>query len=74
MAAPSPKQVKMREVANTVNEAGFAPLMAAASAEKDDWMAQHKQAGTFDAIAAGADWQEFADRLIANNRVGLDSK
>ena len=65
---------EMREVTNTVNEAGFAPLMAAAIAEKDDWMAQHKQAGTFDAIAAGADWQEFADRLIANNRVGLDSK
>ncbi|MEB0032197.1 DUF1932 domain-containing protein [Undibacterium sp. RTI2.1] len=56
---------EMREVANTISEAGFDPLMASAIAEKDDWMAQHTKAGLFDGITKEADWQEFADRLTS---------
>lgn len=55
---------EMREVANTVSEAGFAPWMATAISEKDNWMAQHKSGGLFDDIPKDADWQAFADRLI----------
>jgi len=58
---------EMREVARTVCESGFDPCMASAIAEKDAWMAQHRQLGTFDGIPAGAKWQAFADSLILAN-------
>jgi 3-hydroxyisobutyrate dehydrogenase-like beta-hydroxyacid dehydrogenase len=35
---------EMREVAHTVAEAGVAPLMSAAAAERADWAAHHKEA------------------------------
>ena len=35
---------EMREVAETVREAGIAPLMSAATAERQDWAASHKSA------------------------------
>jgi 3-hydroxyisobutyrate dehydrogenase-like beta-hydroxyacid dehydrogenase len=56
---------EMREVANTVREAGFEPFMAAAIAEKHDWMADQAQAGHFAGLDADARWQDYADRLIA---------
>ena len=59
---------EMREVANTVSEAGFTPWMAGAIAEKDDWMAHYAKAGMFDDMAQGISWQEFADRLIKASR------
>jgi 3-hydroxyisobutyrate dehydrogenase-like beta-hydroxyacid dehydrogenase len=46
---------EMREAANTVQEAGFQPIMAAAIAEKHDWVA---------GIGKDAPWQEYADRLL----------
>lgn len=55
---------EMREVANTVHEAGFEPLMAAAIAEKHDWFAQKAHEGVFDGLAADAPWQHYADRLL----------
>lgn len=55
---------EMREAAVTVREAGFEPTMAAAVAQKHDWMAAQRQAGTFDDVAQGASWHEYADRLI----------
>ncbi|HEX2531682.1 MAG TPA: DUF1932 domain-containing protein [Burkholderiaceae bacterium] len=55
---------EMREVANTVREAGFEPWMAAAIAEKHDWMAQQARQGTFDGLLTGAPWRELADRLL----------
>lgn len=55
---------EMREVANTVREAGFEPFMAAAIAEKHDWVAQQTRDGVFAGLAAKADWREFADRLL----------
>ena len=56
---------EMREAANTVREAGFEPWMAAAIADKQDWVAQQGRAGAFDGLPKGASWQQFADRLIA---------
>ncbi len=56
---------EMREVANTVREAGFEPWMAAAAAEKQDWVAALARAGLFRDLAAEPDWREYADRMIA---------
>jgi len=54
---------EMREVAQTVREAGFAPLMAAAIAEKHDWMAAQARSGLFHGIGSAPDWRAYADRL-----------
>jgi 3-hydroxyisobutyrate dehydrogenase-like beta-hydroxyacid dehydrogenase len=56
---------EMREVANTVREAGFEPFMAAAIAHKHDWMAQQAQEGVFAGLSQDASWQQFADRLLS---------
>ncbi len=56
---------EMREVANTVREAGFEPFMASAIAAKDDWMADQAQTGCFATLAQRAPWQQFADVLLA---------
>jgi len=56
---------EMREAANTVREAGFEPWMAAAIAEKHDWIAQQNRDGVFDGVGKDARWQEYADRLLA---------
>lgn len=55
---------EMREAANTVAEAGFTPFMAAAIAEKQDWVALQSRAGVFDGLAKDAPWQAYADRLL----------
>lgn len=56
---------EMRESANTVREAGFAPLMAAAIAGKQQWVADLAAAGLFADLPKDARWQDYADRLIA---------
>lgn len=56
---------EMREAANTVREAGFAPTMAAAIAEKQQWVADQAKAGVFDGLDKQATWQDYADRLLA---------
>jgi 3-hydroxyisobutyrate dehydrogenase-like beta-hydroxyacid dehydrogenase len=56
---------EMREAANTVREAGFEPLLAGATADKQQWVADQAQAGVFRELAPGARWQEYADRLLA---------
>lgn len=56
---------EMREVANTVREAGFEPFMAAAIAQKHDWMAAQANAGHFADLPKAPAWQAFADRLLA---------
>ncbi|HYD76347.1 NAD(P)-dependent oxidoreductase [Ramlibacter sp.] len=56
---------EMRESANTVKEAGFPPLMAAAIADKQQWVADQAAAGVFQGIGKDAPWQAYADRLIA---------
>ncbi|MGE4451091.1 NAD(P)-dependent oxidoreductase [Castellaniella sp.] len=59
---------EMREVANTVREAGFEPWMAAATAEKQDWVAGLAARGLFADVEAAGGWQAYADRLIAQAR------
>ncbi|MCM2253070.1 MAG: DUF1932 domain-containing protein [Ramlibacter sp.] len=59
---------EMREAANTVREAGFEPFMAAATADKQQWVADEAARGVFANIAKDARWQEYADRLIAARR------
>ena len=59
---------EMREAANTVEEAGFQPVMAAAIAEKHDWVAVVARDGVFNGIAKDAPWQEYADRLLKVRR------
>jgi 3-hydroxyisobutyrate dehydrogenase-like beta-hydroxyacid dehydrogenase len=54
---------EMREAANTVKEAGFDPFMAAAIADKQQWVADLAKAGKFDGIPKDARWQDYADRL-----------
>ena len=55
---------EMREAAVTVREAGFDPWIAAATAEKQDWMAALARAGAFRDLDE-AEWREYADRLLA---------
>ncbi len=56
---------EMRESANTVREAGFEPVMAAAIAAKQQWVADQAAAGAFDGLDEDAGWQDYADRLLA---------
>jgi 3-hydroxyisobutyrate dehydrogenase-like beta-hydroxyacid dehydrogenase len=56
---------EMREAANTVREAGFAPFMGTAIADKQQWVADQAAAGLFQGLARDARWQEYADRLLA---------
>lgn len=58
---------EMREVANTVQEAGFDPLMASAIARKHDWMAASAATGLFDRLPVAPDWQGYADLLLSAN-------
>lgn len=60
---------EMREAANTVREAGFEPWMAAAIAEKHDWVAKQSRDGVFDGLLKDASWQQFADRLLQKKSV-----
>lgn len=55
---------EMREAANTVAEAGFTPFMAAAIAEKQDWVALQSRSGVFAGLDKDAAWQDYADRLL----------
>ncbi|OOG58142.1 NAD(P)-dependent oxidoreductase [Polaromonas sp. C04] len=65
---------EMRESANTVREAGFVPFMAAAIADKQQWVADQARAGVFAGLAKDARWQDYADRLIAAREPSLLSK
>ena len=56
---------EMREAANTVREAGFAPTMAGAIAAKHQWMADQAGAGLFKGLGTEPVWQGYADRLLA---------
>ncbi len=58
---------EMRESANTVKEAGFEPFMAAAIAQKQQWVADQARAGVFNDVGKDVRWQAYADRLIADS-------
>jgi 3-hydroxyisobutyrate dehydrogenase-like beta-hydroxyacid dehydrogenase len=56
---------EMREAAATVAEAGFDPFMAAAIADRQQWVADFARRGMFDSVARPpASWREFADRIL----------
>ena len=60
---------EMREVAQTVREAGLAPWSAAGTAERQAWMTTLADAGTFGSrgdagFARSADWRVEADRIL----------
>ena len=59
---------EMRESANTVKESGFDPIMAAAIAQKHDWVAVLARDGVFDGLENKSKWQDYADRLIAHSK------
>ena len=56
---------EIREAASTVREAGFAPTMASAIADKQQWLADLAAQGVFADVGKDARWQDYADRLIA---------
>lgn len=57
---------EMREAAATVREAGLDPLMTAAIAERQQWVADLARTGTFADVEAGVHWREHADRIAAD--------
>jgi 3-hydroxyisobutyrate dehydrogenase-like beta-hydroxyacid dehydrogenase len=59
---------EMREVAATVREAGLEPWMAAATAERQDWMGRQKDPLGLARLPKDANWREYADRLLAKVR------
>lgn len=63
---------EMREVARTVAAKGQAPLMASATADKQDRVADLAARGVFDGLDAQSTWQEYADRVLVQRR-GSDS-
>ncbi len=60
---------EMREAARTVHEAGFEPLMTAATAAKQQWVADQAAAGVFTGVGKDALWQDYADALLRSARV-----
>ena len=59
---------EMREAANTVQEASFDPYMAAAIAQKHDWVAGLAKEGVFDGLPKSPIWQDYADRMIESQK------
>ncbi len=59
---------EMRESANTVQETGFAPTMASAIADKQDWVAGLAREGVFQGLTSQSPWQDYADRLLAQRK------
>lgn len=62
---------EVREVAETVREAGLEPHSASGTAERQAWMADLADGGLFGprgdpAFARSADWRVEADRILAN--------
>lgn len=54
---------EMREAAVTVDDAGFTPRMAAATAEVQGWIAALAAAGAFAEAGADGSWRDLADRI-----------
>ena len=55
---------EMLEAANAVKEAGFEPLMAAAIADKQQWVASLAKADVFEGVGKSARWPDYADKLL----------
>jgi 3-hydroxyisobutyrate dehydrogenase-like beta-hydroxyacid dehydrogenase len=67
---------EMREAAVTVREAGLEPWMAAASAERQDWVADLVDAGAFGRRSRkrspSADWRVAADLILEHLKAPKD--
>jgi 3-hydroxyisobutyrate dehydrogenase-like beta-hydroxyacid dehydrogenase len=68
---------EVREVAQTVREAGLEPWSAGGTAERQAWMADLADAGVFGArgspgFARSADWRSEADRILQHARKPRD--
>ena len=66
---------EMREVAQTVREAGLDPWSACGTAERQAWAADLADAGVFGergttGFARSPDWRAEADRILAQRRAG----
>lgn len=66
---------EVREVAQTVREAGLEPWSAAGTAERQAWVADLADAGLFGerdtkAFARSADWRTEADRVLTHLKKG----
>ena len=66
---------EVREVAETVREAGLTPWSASGTAERQAWVADQADAGLFGArgtkeFARSADWRTEADRILAQRAGG----
>ena len=66
---------EVREVAETVREAGLTPWSAQGTAERQAWVAHLADAGLFgtkgtDGFARSADWRIEADRILAKIKSG----
>jgi 3-hydroxyisobutyrate dehydrogenase-like beta-hydroxyacid dehydrogenase len=64
---------EVREVAQTVREAGLVPWSASGTAERQAWIADLADAGVFGAkgtkeFARSADWRSEADRILGHVR------
>ena len=64
---------EVREVAETVRDAGLEPWSAAGTSERQAWVADLADAGVFgargtSAFARSADWRTEADRILNRNR------
>jgi 3-hydroxyisobutyrate dehydrogenase-like beta-hydroxyacid dehydrogenase len=62
---------EVREVAETVREAGLTPWSASGTAERQAWMADLANAGVFAArgtpgFARSTDWRTEADRILGH--------
>jgi hypothetical protein len=53
----------MREAAATVREAGLEPLMTAAIAERQQWLADLARAGVFRDAAGEEPWRQVVERI-----------
>ena len=68
---------EVREVAETVCDAGLTPWSASGTAERQAWVADLADAGLFGTrgtpeFARSADWRVEADRILAHNRLKSD--
>ncbi len=61
----------MQEAAKTVEDIGLVPHMAAATAQRQHWMATLAARGVFSALRSSKpDWREYADSIIAAQESG----
>jgi 3-hydroxyisobutyrate dehydrogenase-like beta-hydroxyacid dehydrogenase len=72
---------EMREAAATVREAGLAPLMTEAIAERQQWVADLAHAGVFRTSAGDGPWRQMADCIardgpapVASGAAGNDER